>query len=74
LPEYIGLTSAWEHDLSAFKQISPLLQEAELYADSAYISALESELMEKKALKCKHLSRKKRVKKPCLSLNNYFQH
>ena len=37
LPEYIGLTSASEHDLAAFRQIAPQLHGGELYLDKAYI-------------------------------------
>jgi len=45
LPEYIGLTPASNHDLSAFRQITPDLQDSEIYADKAYIDSLEREML-----------------------------
>lgn len=45
LPEYIGLTPASHHDFSAFKQITPYLQDSEIYADKAYIDSLEREIL-----------------------------
>jgi len=41
MPEYIGLTPASLHDLSAFKQITPYIQNSEIYAYKAYIDSLE---------------------------------
>jgi hypothetical protein len=46
LPEYIGLTPASNHDLTAFEQIAPLLQEGEIYADKAYIDEIMQQLLE----------------------------
>lgn len=46
LPEYIGLTPASIHDLTAFEQIAPLLQEGEIYADKAYIDEIIRQLLE----------------------------
>ncbi|MEW6382306.1 MAG: transposase [bacterium] len=40
LPEYIGLTSASEHDLIVFGLISHLVREGEVYADKAYIDEM----------------------------------
>jgi len=45
LPEYIGLTPASNHDLSIFKQITPYIQDSEIYADKAYIDSLEREIL-----------------------------
>ena len=45
MPEYIGLTPASNHDLSAFKQITPYIQGREIYADKAYIDSLEQEIL-----------------------------
>ena len=43
LPDYIGVTPASEHDLSAFRQIAPQLQGGKIFADKAYIDELERE-------------------------------
>ena len=45
LPEFIGLTSASNHDLSAFRQITPYIQDSEVYADKAYLDSLEREIL-----------------------------
>jgi hypothetical protein len=45
LPEYIGLTPASNHDLSAFRQITPYIQDCEIYADKAYIDSLERDML-----------------------------
>ena len=44
LPDYIGVTPASDHDLSAFRQISSLLHGGKLFADKAYIDELEREI------------------------------
>ena len=36
LPEYVGLTPASDHDLSAFRQISPYLRNIKIFLDKAY--------------------------------------
>ena len=46
LPEYIGLTSASDHDLPTFYQIVHLLKEGEVYADKAYIDEILRQLLE----------------------------
>jgi len=46
LPDYVGLTPASNHDLSAFRQLTPYIHDCEVYADKAYIDALEKELLE----------------------------
>ena len=47
LPEYIGVSGAGVHDLPVFRQIAPLLQGKEVYADKAYADALlKQKLME----------------------------
>jgi len=46
LPDYVGVTPASNHDLSAFQQITPYIHDCEVYADKAYISALEKEFLE----------------------------
>jgi hypothetical protein len=46
LPEYIGLTSASDHDLIAFGHIAHLLREGEVYADKAYIDEIMKQLLE----------------------------
>jgi hypothetical protein len=45
LPEFIGLTPASNHDLSAFRQISSEIKNSEIYADKAYIDSLEKEML-----------------------------
>jgi len=45
LPQYIGLTPASNHDLLALRQITPYFQGGEVYADKAYIDALEREIL-----------------------------
>lgn len=45
LPEYIGLTPASNHDLTAFEQIASLLKEGEIYADKAYIDEILQQLL-----------------------------
>ena len=45
LAEFIGMTPASNHDLSAFRQITPDIQDSELYADKAYIDSLEREIL-----------------------------
>jgi hypothetical protein len=51
LPQYIGLTPASNHDLSAFRQITPYIQDAEIYADKAYIDSLEQEILNRQNTK-----------------------
>lgn len=46
LPEYIGLTPANMHDLTAFEQIASLLIKGEVYADKAYIDEILQQLLE----------------------------
>lgn len=36
-PEFIGITQASNHDLNAFKMISPFLKDCEVFCDKAYI-------------------------------------
>jgi len=43
LPEYLGLTPASNHDLSAFRQMTPYIQDRFVNADKAYIDSLERE-------------------------------
>jgi len=45
IPEYIGLTKASNHDLSAFRQIRPDIQDCERYADKAYLDTLGREIL-----------------------------
>jgi hypothetical protein len=45
LPEFIGLTPASNHDLAAFRQITPEITNSEIYADKAYIDSLEREML-----------------------------
>lgn len=45
VPEFIGMTTASEHDLSAFKPITPYLHDCTVYADQAYIDSLEKEIL-----------------------------
>ena len=45
LPDYIGLTPASEHDLSAFRQLIPYLENFQVYADMAYIDRLERQFL-----------------------------
>jgi len=47
VPEDIGLTPASDHDLSAFRQITPYIQNREVYADKAYIDSLERDRLNK---------------------------
>jgi hypothetical protein len=46
LPDYIGLTPASDHDLSAFNHIAHLLREIQIYADKAYIDQIMQQLLE----------------------------
>ena len=46
LPEFIGLTPASDHDLSAFKRIAPYLEGTEVFADRAYVDEALKELLE----------------------------
>jgi hypothetical protein len=48
LPEFVGLTPASEHDLNAFRQISPLLENSEIFADLAYMDELEKQLLKER--------------------------
>lgn len=51
LPDYIGLTPASDHDLTAFRQIAPQLHGGELYLDKAYADELlKQAAAEKQAL------------------------
>jgi hypothetical protein len=43
--DFIGLTPAGDHDLSAFRQISPCLENCKLFADPAYMDELEKQLL-----------------------------
>lgn len=45
LADFIGVTPASDHDLNAFRQISPVLENCELFADLAYIDELEKQLL-----------------------------
>lgn len=45
IPDYVGATPASEHDLNAFRQIVPYLENCEVYADMAYIGELEKQLL-----------------------------
>lgn len=48
LPDYVGLTPARDHDLTAFKIIAPSLRDGELYADKAYIDELLNQRLKEK--------------------------
>ena len=39
------MTPASNHDLPVFKQITPYIQDSEVYADKAYIDSLEREML-----------------------------
>lgn len=45
LPDYIGVTPASNHDLTVFQQITPYLQDSQIYADKAYLDSLEREIL-----------------------------
>lgn len=45
LADFIGLTPASDHDLTAFRQIAPCLENCQLYADLAYMDELEKQLL-----------------------------
>jgi hypothetical protein len=45
LAEFIGVTPASDHDLNAFRQISPYLENCRLFADPAYMDELEKQLL-----------------------------
>ncbi|MEZ4524549.1 MAG: transposase, partial [Desulfobacterales bacterium] len=45
LAEFIGVTPAGDHDLNAFRQIAPCLENCKLFADLAYIDELEKQLL-----------------------------
>lgn len=40
-PEFLGMTTASTPDLSAFRQLTPFLQDCTVYADKAYLDSLE---------------------------------
>lgn len=64
LPEYIGVTPAGVHDLTAFRQIAPHLGECEIYADKAYdIDESEQELLKKQNVRVHIPVRKKKGQK-----------
>ena len=43
VPEYVGLTPASCHDLTAFRQVSPYLFDCDIFADKAYIDSLNNQ-------------------------------
>jgi hypothetical protein len=43
--EFIGITPASDHDLTAFRQIAPCLRNCKIFADMAYIDELEKRLL-----------------------------
>ena len=45
LPEHIGITPAGEHDLSAFRRISPYIANCDIYADKAYADETERQFL-----------------------------
>lgn len=47
-PEFVGLAPASEHDLNAFRQISPHLENGEIFADLAYMDELEKQLLKER--------------------------
>jgi Transposase DDE domain len=63
LPEYIGVTPASDHDLTAFRQIAMCLGNCELFADMAYIDALEKELLKEQGTEVHTPVKKKRGQK-----------
>lgn len=48
VPDYVGLTPASDHDLTALRIISPSLIDGELYADKAYIDELLTQALKAK--------------------------
>ena len=52
LPEYIGLTPASDHDLTAFRQIQPELHNLQLFLDKAYAD----ELLKQESLETQNLT------------------
>lgn len=47
LPEFVGLTQASEHDLTAFRRIAPLITNRQVFGDKAYFNRKLKELLEK---------------------------
>ncbi|MGE0087215.1 MAG: transposase [Desulfococcaceae bacterium] len=48
LSEFIGVTPASDHDLNAFRQLSPFLGNCKLFADLAYMDELEKQLLKER--------------------------
>jgi len=48
LADFIGITPASDHDLNAFRQISPYLDNCRLFADMAYIDELEKQMLKER--------------------------
>lgn len=44
IPEYIGLTSASCHDITAFKQVAPEIENCDLFGDKAYANEEDNSL------------------------------
>lgn len=63
LPEYIGVTPASDHDLTAFRQISAHIEHRELFADMAYIDELEKQMLKKHGTELYTPVRKKKGQK-----------
>jgi hypothetical protein len=64
MPEYIGVTPASDHDLTAFRQIAPSVEGCELFADMAYIDELEKQILKEQGVElCTPVKKKKGQKR-----------
>lgn len=63
LPEYIGVTPASDHDLTAFRQIAADIENCELFADTAYIDELEKQLLKEQGTELHTPVKKKKGQK-----------
>jgi hypothetical protein len=45
IADFIGITPASDHDLNAFRQITPYLENCKIFADMAYIDEIEKQLL-----------------------------
>ncbi|NJL60185.1 MAG: IS982 family transposase [Desulfobacteraceae bacterium] len=63
LPEYIGVTPASDHDLTAFRRITEQLENCELFADMAYIDTLEKQILKEQGAELHTPVKKKKGQK-----------
>jgi len=60
LADFIGVSPASDHDLNAFRQIAPCLENCKLFADLAYMDELEKQLLKEQGTDiCTPIKKKK---------------